>query len=73
MAEVQQEGRGEVVLYQTPDGKAALDVRLEGGTVWLTEAQMTELFETTKQNISLHTRNLFRERKPVQKTRTREQ
>lgn len=61
MAEVQQEGRGEVVLYQTADGKAALDVRLEGGTVWLTQAQMTELFETTKQNISLHTRNLFRE------------
>jgi len=62
MAEAQHEGRGEVVLYQTADGKAALDVRLEGGTVWLTQAQMTELFETTKQNISLHTRNLFRER-----------
>ena len=61
MAEAQHEGRGEVVLYQTADGKAALDVRLEGGTVWLTQAQMTELFETTKQNISLHTRNLFRE------------
>lgn len=61
MVETQQEGRGEVVLYQTADGKAALDVRLEGGTVWLTQAQMTDLFETTKQNISLHTRNLFRE------------
>lgn len=61
MAEAQHEGRGEVVLYQTADGKAALEVRLEGGTVWLTQAQMTELFETTKQNISLHTRNLFRE------------
>lgn len=61
MVEAQQEGRGEVALYQTADGKAALDVRLEGGTVWLTQAQMTELFETTKQNISLHTRNLFRE------------
>ncbi|MGA9032072.1 MAG: RhuM family protein, partial [Sulfuricaulis sp.] len=51
----------EVVLYRTKDGKTALDVRLEGDTVWLTQAQMAKLFENTKQNISLHTRNIFRE------------
>ncbi len=53
---------GEVVLYKTEDGKTALDVRLEGDTVWLTQAQMAKLFNNTKQNISLHTRNIFRER-----------
>jgi prophage maintenance system killer protein len=57
----QQANLGEVVLYETPDGRTALDVRLEGGTVWLSQGQMAELFENTKQNISLHTRNVFRE------------
>jgi prophage maintenance system killer protein len=53
---------GQVVLYRTPDGKTSLEVRLEGDTVWLTQAQMAELFRNTKQNVSLHTRNIFRER-----------
>ena len=62
MTQQQQEDRGEVVLYELPDGKTSLEVRLEGDTVWLTQAQMAELFKNTKQNISLHTRNIFRER-----------
>ena len=62
MTQPQQEDRGEVVLYELPDGKTSLEVRLEGDTVWLTQAQMAELFKNTKQNISLHTRNIFRER-----------
>jgi len=62
MTKIQQEGSGQVILYQTPDGKTSLEVRLEGDTVWLTQAQMAELFKNTKQNISLHTRNIFRER-----------
>jgi len=61
MATTQQTNLGEVILYETPDGKTALDVRLEGGTVWLSQGQMADLFENTKQNISLHTRNVFRE------------
>ena len=44
-----------IVIYQTEDGKTQLDVKLENETVWLTQAQMTELFQTTKQNISLQT------------------
>ncbi len=52
---------GKVVIYQTEDGKTKLDVRFENETVWLTQAQMTELFQTTKQNVSLHIRNCFRE------------
>ncbi len=52
---------GEVVIYRAKDGKTTLDVQLAGDTVWLTQAQMAKLFENTKQNISLHTRNIFRE------------
>jgi len=51
----------DILLYQSPDGQIQLDVQLDHDTVWLTQAQMVELFSTTKQNISLHTRNLFRE------------
>jgi hypothetical protein len=48
-----------IVLYQSPDGGPALSVRLQGRTAWLTQAQMAELFQTTKQNISLHIRNIL--------------
>lgn len=50
----------EVVLYQ-PDENIKLDVRIEDETVWLSQMQMAELFATTKQNISLHIGNIFRE------------
>ena len=43
-----------IVIYQTEDGQTQIDVRLENETVWLTQAQMVELFQTTKQNVSLH-------------------
>ena len=61
MAEVQQEGRGEVVLYQTADGKAALDVRLSGNTVWLSQKQMGDLFDKNVRTVSEHIRNVFKE------------
>ncbi len=51
----------EILLYQTEDGQTKVEVRLENETVWLTQAQMVELFQTTKQNISLHIRNIFQE------------
>jgi len=51
----------EIIIYQTEDGLAKIDVRLEDETVWLTQAQMAELFQTSKQNISLHTNNAFNE------------
>ena len=53
--------KGEIILYQTADGKTSIDVKLENETVWLTQAQMAMLFETTKQNISLHVNNVFKE------------
>jgi hypothetical protein len=54
--------RGEVVLYRTADGGVTLDVRLERETTWLTQAQMADLFETTVPNISMHVRNVFKEK-----------
>ena len=53
--------RGEIIIYQDSDGTTNLDVRLEHETVWLAQAQMVELFQTTKQNVSLHVRNIFKE------------
>ncbi len=53
--------RSELLLYTTPDQQTKVEVRLEDETVWLSQAQMAELFLTTKQNISLHIRNLYDE------------
>lgn len=50
---------GEVVLYQAADGGPALDVRLEQETVWLTQRQMGELFDTTPENVLMHLKNIF--------------
>ena len=52
---------GEIILYQ-PDNEVRLEVRLEDETVWLTQAQMAALFQTSKQNVSLHTNNIFKEK-----------
>ena len=50
-----------IVIYQTEDGHTQIDVRLENETVWLTQAQMAELFQKTPQNITMHIRNAFNE------------
>lgn len=52
---------GEVVLYEAPDGQIRLDVRLEQETVWLTQAQMAELFGRERSVVTKHLRNVFRE------------
>jgi len=52
--------QGEIILYQ-PDETVRLEVRLEDDTVWLTQAQMAELFQTTRNNITLHIGNIFKE------------
>ncbi|MEM7659118.1 MAG: RhuM family protein [Bacteroidota bacterium] len=51
----------QVLIYQSEDGQAQLEVQFEKDTVWLTQAQMAQLFDQTKQNISLHINNCFRE------------
>lgn len=58
--------QGEMVIYRTDDGKATVDVMLENETVWLTQKQMANLFETTPQNITMHVRNVYRDGELVQ-------
>ncbi|MFH1487505.1 MAG: hypothetical protein ABII06_01250, partial [Pseudomonadota bacterium] len=55
------EGRSQIVLYQTEGGRSRVQVRLENETVWLTQNLMAELYQTTKQNISLHIQNIYEE------------
>jgi hypothetical protein len=50
---------GEVVLYTTEDGQTAIHLRASEGTVWLTQLEIAELFQTTKQNVSLHIKNIL--------------
>lgn len=52
----------DVLIYQTKDGDTKIDVRLEDESVWMTQKAITELYQTTKQNISLHIKNTFEER-----------
>ena len=50
----------EIIVYQ-PDSSFSLEVRIEDETVWLTQKQMTELFQTTRNNVTLHIQNIFKE------------
>ncbi len=51
----------EILIYQTEDGHTKIDVKLEGETVWLTQAQLCELYQTSKSNISEHIKHIFEE------------
>lgn len=53
-------GHGEIVVYQ-PDDVTRLEVRVNDETVWLTQAQMASLFQTTPQNVTIHIRNIYKE------------
>ncbi len=52
-------GKGQFLVYEAEDGQVKIDVRLENETVWLTQQLMADLFQTTKQNISLHIQSIF--------------
>jgi len=52
---------GEFILYTTEDGRTRVECRFEEETLWLTQALMAELFETTPQNITLHLKALYEE------------
>lgn len=55
------EDQGEIVIYQTDDGSANIDVRFVDETVWLTQAQLCELYQTSKANVSEHIKHIFEE------------
>ena len=53
--------QGEIVIYRTDDGHTKIDVRFIDETVWLTQAQLVELFQSSKANISEHIKNIYAE------------
>lgn len=53
--------KGEIILYTTEDGLDRIQLRAIDGSVWLSQAEMAELFQTTQQNVSLHIRNIYAE------------
>ena len=50
---------GEVLVYEAPDRELCVEVRLEGETVWLTQRQMAEVFDTSTDNVGLHLKNIY--------------
>jgi len=61
-----------IIIYQSEDGKTQLDVKLEGETVWLTQAQMVELFQSSKANVSEHIKHIFEDGELDQKATVRD-
>lgn len=53
--------KDEIIIYQPDEHSVSLEVRIEEDTVWLTQAQMADLFQTTRNNITLHISNIFKE------------
>lgn len=60
------ESNSEIVIYQNQDGNIRIDVRLEEETVWLTQAQLCELFQKSKATVSEHIKNIFEERELIE-------
>ena len=54
--------KGEILVYQSEEGKIQLDVRLERETLWMTQSEMAQLFQCSTDNISLHLKNIYDER-----------
>ena len=54
-------GQGEIIVYQAADGLTRVDVRFEGDTVWLTQAQLVDLYHSSKANISEHIKHILDE------------
>jgi hypothetical protein len=61
MSSSDDQGRGELVLYATDDGNAQFFLRAEGGTVWLTQMELAELFQTSIPNVNTHIKNVLTE------------
>ena len=64
--------KGDILIYDSGSGNAGIEVRLEEETVWLTQAQMQELFQQTKQNMSLHIKNIFNEKELLREATVKE-
>ena len=54
-------GKGQFLVYPAEDGQTKIEVRLENETVWLTQQHLADLFQTSKQNVGQHLKNIFEE------------
>lgn len=61
MSASREQPTGQIILYQAEDGRSAVRVRLQDDTVWMTQNLMAELYQTTKQNVSLHIQHIYEE------------
>ena len=57
----------DMIIYNTEDGKSKISLKLEKGTVWLSQLEIAELFETTKQNVSKHIKAIFEDGELLEK------
>ena len=55
------DNNGEIIIYQSDDGLTHIDVKMEDETVWLTQAQLVQLYQTSKSNVSEHIKHIFEE------------
>ncbi len=55
------EQKGEIIIYQSEEGQPKIAVRLENENVWLTQAQLVELYQSSKSNVSEHIKHIFEE------------
>ena len=55
------DNNGEIIIYQTDDGLTHIDVKMEDETVWLTQAQLVQLYQTSKSNVSEYIKHIFEE------------
>ena len=60
--------QSEIILYQTADGRTRIQCRFENETLWLTQAQIAELFQTTPQNVTLHLKAIYAEGELTEET-----
>ena len=72
MSDAQGQPGGEVIVYRTEDGRNRILVRLEEETVWLTQAMLAELYQTTPQNITIHIRDLYGDGELAEETTCKE-
>jgi len=68
---MKKELQNKIIIYEGDDGTSHIDVRFEGETVWLTQAQLVELFESSKANISEHIKNIYTEKELTQEATVR--
>ena len=53
------DNNGEIIIYQADDGLTHIEVKMEDETVWLTQAQLVQLYQTSKSNVSEHIKHIF--------------